>query len=199
MDGADFRRVQRLLRQHVVDALLLAHHADGARVGRPAGADDFWLGHGASLQSTGSLGSRAGKCTLWSVVGNGRGKRAMAESVASPIVKQTVWGGLLLVLALILWELRDAVPSWLAKSVTATAEFSTTGERDDARACRAFDAVRGSFAADAILEVLPNQTQVRHTRLTAMAPSSDQAVDLVTRMSDAMQKAFAREGEGEFL
>jgi len=123
----------------------------------------------------------------------------MAEGVASPIVKQSLWGGLLLVLALILWELRDAVPSWLAKSVTATAEFSTTGERDDARAFRAFDAVRGSFSADAILEVLPNQTRVRHTRLTVMAPSSDQAVDLVTRMSDAMQKAFAREGEGEFL
>jgi len=96
----------------------------------------------------------------------------MAEGVASPIVKQSLWGGLLLVLALILWELRDAVPSWLAKSVTATAEFSTTGERDDARAFRAFDAVRGSFSADAILEVLPNQTRVRHTRLTVMAPSS---------------------------
>ena len=124
----------------------------------------------------------------------------MAGSDASPIVKQCLWGGLLLLLALILWELRDAVPSWLAKSVTATAEFSTTSERDDARAFRAFDAVRGSFTADAILEVLPNQTRViRHTRLTVMAPTSDQAVELATRMSDAMQKAFAREGEGEFL
>jgi hypothetical protein len=123
----------------------------------------------------------------------------MAESVASPIVKQTVWGGLLLLLALILWELRDAVPSWLARNVTATAEFSTTGERDDARAFRAFDAARKSFTADAILEALPNQTQVRHTRLTVMAPSSNQAVELATRISEAMQKAFAREGEGEFL
>jgi hypothetical protein len=124
----------------------------------------------------------------------------MAESAASPIGKRTLLGGLLLLLALILWELRDAVPSWLAKSVTATAEFSTTSERDDARAFRAFDAVRGSFTADAILEVLPNQTRaVRHTRLTVMAPTSDQAVELATRISDAMQKAFAREGEGEFL
>ena len=124
----------------------------------------------------------------------------MAESAASPIGKQVVLGGGLLVLALILWELRDAVPSWLARSVTATAEFSTTSERDDARAFRAFDAVRGSFNADAILEVLPNQTRVvRHTRLTVMAPTSDQAVELATRISDAMQKAFAREGEGEFL
>src|SRR5437879_7360879 len=99
---------------------------------------------------------------------------ATTQDAPSPIGKRALLGGLLLVLALILWELRDAVPSWLAKSVTATAEFSTTGERDDARAFRAFDAVRGSFAADAILDVLPNQTQVRHTRLTVMAPSSDQ-------------------------
>jgi uncharacterized protein DUF3592 len=123
----------------------------------------------------------------------------MAESTASPIGKRTVLGGLLLLVALILWELRDAVPAWLAKSMTATAEFSTTSERDDARAFRAFDAVRGGFSADAILEVLPNSTQVRHTRLTVMAPTSDQAVDIATRMSDAMQKAFAREGGGEFL
>ncbi len=81
----------------------------------------------------------------------------------------------------------------------ATAEFSTTGERDDARALRAFEAVRQSFAAAAIFEVQPNQSQVRHTRLTVMAPTSDEAVALVTRMSEAMQKAFAREGEGEFL
>jgi hypothetical protein len=123
----------------------------------------------------------------------------MAESVASPIGKRTLFGGLLLLLALILWELRDVVPSWLARSVTATAEFSTTSERDDARAFRAFDAVRGSFTADAILEVLPNQTRVRHTRLTVMAPTEDAAVALATRMSEAMQKAFAREGGGEFL
>src|SRR5262249_33180097 len=107
----------------------------------------------------------------------------MSESVASPIGKQSLWGGLLLLLALILWAAADAGRSGLAKRVTGPAEFSTTSEPDDGRPFRAFDAVRGSFNADAILEVQPNQTQVRHTRLTVMAPTSDQAVDLVTRIS----------------
>jgi len=124
---------------------------------------------------------------------------ATAQDAPSPIGKRVVLGGGLLVLALILWELRDAVPSWLAKSVTATVELSTTTERDDARVSRAFEAVRQIFAADAILEVLPNQTQVRHTRLTVVAPTEDAAVGLATRMSDAMEKAFAREGEGQFV
>ena len=35
MDGKDLRRVQRLFREHVFDALLLADHASGPRVGRP--------------------------------------------------------------------------------------------------------------------------------------------------------------------
>jgi hypothetical protein len=123
----------------------------------------------------------------------------LAQAERARIGKQVLLGGALLVLALILWELRDAVPSWLARNFTATAEFSTTAERDDSRVLRAFDAVRGNFAADAILEQLPNQTQVRHTRLTVMAPTGDQAVAVATEISDAMAKAFAREGEGEFL
>ena len=59
--------------------------------------------------------------------------------------------------------------------------------------------MRQTFAADAILEPLPNQTRVRHTRLTVVASSEDTAVALATRMSEAIQKAFAREGEGELL
>jgi hypothetical protein len=127
------------------------------------------------------------------------GVMAITEDAPSPIGKRTLLGGGLLVLALILWELRDAVPSWLAKSVTATIEFSTTAERDDTRVTRAFEAVRQTVAADAILESLPNQTQVRHTRLTVLAPAEDAAVALATRMSEAMQRAFAREGGGELL
>ena len=124
---------------------------------------------------------------------------AIAKDAPSPTGKRTLLGGGLLVLALILWELRDAVPSWLAKSVTTTVEFSTTAERDDTRVTRAFEAVRQTLTSDAILEPLPNQTRVRHTRLTVVAPSEDAAVALATRMSEAMQKAFTREGEGELL
>lgn len=124
---------------------------------------------------------------------------APVDSGSSPIGRLIVLGVGLLVLAFILWELRDAVPSWLAGNFTATAEFSTTAERDDARVIRAFAAVRRNFTADAILEQLPNQSQVRHTRLTVMAPTGDEAVAFATEMSDAMAKAFAREGDGEFL
>jgi hypothetical protein len=84
----------------------------------------------------------------------------------------------------------------LAKSVTATVELATTTERDDARVSGVFEAARQTFAADATLEALPNQTRVRHTRLTVQAPTSDQAIELATRMSAAMERAFGREGEG---
>jgi hypothetical protein len=124
---------------------------------------------------------------------------APVESISPAFGKLVVAGAALLVLALILWELRDVVPSWLARNFTATAEFSTTAERDDTRVIRAFEAVRRSFSGDAILEQLANQSQVRDTRLTVMAPTGDEAVAAATAMSDAMAKAFAREGEGEFL
>ena len=124
---------------------------------------------------------------------------AVSQSAPSPIGKRVVLGGALLVLALVLWELRDAVPSWLAKSVTARVEFSTTAERDDARVTHAFEAVRQTFAADATFESLPNQTRVRHSQLTVTAPTSDEAIALATRMSDALKKAFAGEGEAELL
>jgi len=127
------------------------------------------------------------------------GAMATAQDASSPIGKRVVLGGGLLVLAFVLWELRDAVPGWLAKSVTTTVEFSTTAERDDARVTRAFEAARQTLAADAILETLPNQTQVRHTRLTVVAPTEDSAVALATRMSEAMQRAFVREGGSELL
>src|SRR5437870_4832793 len=124
---------------------------------------------------------------------------ATAEDTPSPIGKRVVCGGGLLMLALVLWELRDAAPSWLARSVTTTVEFSTTVERDDTRVTRVFESVRQVFAADAILGPLPNATQVRHTRLTVVAPTEDAAVALATRISEAMQRAFAREGGGELL
>ncbi|HEV3494290.1 MAG TPA: hypothetical protein VG224_27045, partial [Reyranella sp.] len=107
----------------------------------------------------------------------------------SAIGKRVVAGIGLLVLAIVLWSLRDAVPSWMAKSVAATVELATTSERDDARVTRAFDAAMHVYAADATLEALPNQIRVRHTRLTVRAPSSDEAIELASRMSLAMASA----------
>ena len=80
-------------------------------------------------------------------------------------------------LAVLLWSLRDTVPSWLASRMAATVELATTNERDDARVTRAFEAAMRSQAVDAILEPLPNQTRVRHSRLTVRAPSSNEAIE----------------------
>jgi hypothetical protein len=112
----------------------------------------------------------------------------------SAIGKRVVAGIGLLMLAVVLWSLRDTVPSWMAKSMAATVELATTSERDDARVTRAFDAAMHVYAADATLEALPNQIRVRHTRLTVRAPTSDEAIELASRMSLAMASAFAKEG-----
>jgi hypothetical protein len=119
-----------------------------------------------------------------------------AQAARARIGKRVVLGIGLLALAVILWELRNVAPSWLAKSMTTSAEFTTVTERDDARITRAFEAVRRGFSAEVRLEPEPNQTKVRHTLLTVVAPTSDEAVDTVTRMAAAMDEAFTREGEG---
>ena len=98
-------------------------------------------------------------------------KRALAG-------KRVVVGIGLLLLAVLLWSLRDTVPSWMASRMAATVELATTNERDDARVTRAFESAMRSQAADATLEPQPNQTKVRHTRLTVRAPTSDEAIDL---------------------
>ncbi|HEY4891267.1 MAG TPA: DUF3592 domain-containing protein, partial [Reyranella sp.] len=112
----------------------------------------------------------------------------------SAIGKRVVVGIGLLVLAIVLWSLRDTVPSWMARSMAATVELATTSERDDARVTRAFDAAMHVYSADATLESLPNQIRVRHTRLTVRAPTSDEAIEMASRMSQAMASAFAKEG-----
>jgi hypothetical protein len=125
-----------------------------------------------------------------------RSDKAAAQAARARIGKQIILGIGLLVLSLVLWELRNVAPAWFAKSMTTSAEFTTVTERDDARIMRVFEAVRQTFAANATLEPEPNQTKVRHTLLTVVAPTSDEAVDIVTRMSAAIDKAFTREGEG---
>ena len=87
-------------------------------------------------------------------------------------------------------------PSWTAASVIATVELATTTERDDARVTRAFERARQRVDADASLEALPNQSKARHTRLSVRAPSSAEAIAQATEITEAMQAAFSREGEG---
>ena len=108
--------------------------------------------------------------------------------------KRVVVGGGLLLLAVLLWSVRDAVPAWMARSMAATVELATTSERDDARVTRAFDQAMHAHAADATLETLPSQIRVRHTRLTVRAPTSDEAIESAARLSLAMATAFANEG-----
>ena len=110
--------------------------------------------------------------------------------------KRIVLGIGLLVLAILLWSLRDTVPAWMASRMAATVELATTNERDDARVTRAFDAAMRSQAADATLEALPNQTKVRHSRLTVRAPSSNEAIEQASRLAVVMAAAFKNEGDG---
>ena len=110
--------------------------------------------------------------------------------------KRVVLGIGLLVLAVLLWSLRDTVPTWLASRMAATVELATTNERDDARVTRAFEAAMRSQAVDATLEALPNQTKVRHSRLTVRAPSSNEAIEQASRLAVVMAAAFKNEGDG---
>jgi hypothetical protein len=119
-----------------------------------------------------------------------------AQAERARIGKQIVLGIGLLVVALILWELRNVAPAWLARSMTTSARFTTLNEPDNARITRAFEAVRQTLAADATLEPEPDKGQIHHTVLTVVAPTSSEAVDVVTRMAAAMDKAFSREGPG---
>ena len=116
------------------------------------------------------------------------------ESSTSPIGKRARIGVGLLVLGCLLWVMRDAGPASLAKSVTATAELATTTESDDARVNRAFAAAQRIVDADARLDPLPNQTRVRHTRLTVRAPTEAAAIAQARALTDAMEAAFAKEG-----
>ena len=115
---------------------------------------------------------------------------------ASPGGKQLVVGGGVILAALLLWAIRDVVPAWAAKSVTATIEIATTTERDDVRATRAFDAAQGILAIDAQIAPLPNQTRVRHMRVTLRAPSETEAIAAATRLANAMAAEFEKTGAG---
>jgi hypothetical protein len=116
--------------------------------------------------------------------------------VPSTAAKPIVIGIVFLLAAWLLWGMRDVVPSWAAQNVTANIDFATTTERDDARVTRAFERARQNTGADAILEPLPNQTKVRHTRVTVRAPSSVEAIAQAAAMAEAMTTAFSRDGEG---
>ena len=89
-----------------------------------------------------------------------------------PTAKYIILGIASLLTAWLLWQIRDLVPSWAAQSVTANIDLATTTERDDSRVTRAFERARQSLGADAILEPVPNQSKVRHTRVSVRAPSS---------------------------
>src|SRR5260370_8604067 len=106
---------------------------------------------------------------------------ASRTATESAIGKRVVVGIGLLVLAVVLWSLRDTVPSWMARSMAATVELATTSERDDARVTRAFDAAMHVYSPDATLEALPNQIRLRHTTLTLPPPTTADAPHHPTR------------------
>ena len=113
-----------------------------------------------------------------------------------PTAKYIILGIASLLTAWLLWQIRDLVPSWAAQSATANIDLATTTERDDSRVTRAFERARQSLGADAILKPVPNQSKVRHTRVSVRAPSSAEAIAQATAMAEAMSAAFSRDGEG---
>src|SRR4029453_4115797 len=119
------------------------------------------------------------------------------NGVPGPAAKPIVIGIAFLLAAWLLWGGRDVVPSSAAPSVTANIDLATTNEPDDSRITRAFERARQSVGADASLEPLPNQTKVRHTRVSLHASSSAEAIAQATAMAEAMKAAFSRDGEGE--
>jgi len=117
-----------------------------------------------------------------------------ASRVAKEIGDRQAGGGRigLLVLAIVLW--RCATPCVVdAKAVRAVEPRDHVRARRCPRT-RAFDTAMHVYSADAMLESLPNQIRVRHTRLTVRAPTSDEAIEMASRMSLAMASAFAKEG-----
>src|SRR5205823_13762361 len=122
----------------------------------------------------------------------GDGKRLFGrKALQRPAAKPIILGIGFLLAAWLLWEVRDVVPSWAAQSVVANIDLATTSERDDARVSRTFERARQSTGADAMLEPLPNQTKVRHTRVTVQASSSAEAIAQATAMAEAMKAAFS--------
>jgi hypothetical protein len=119
------------------------------------------------------------------------------DTDSTSLGRRALAGGGLLLVGLLFWSLRDRVPAWAAKSVIATAELTTTAERDDAHVQRLFAAVRQSRSVEAGLDSLPNQSRVRHTRLWVRASSSDQAIAQVTAIAQAIVKEFEKEGPGQ--
>lgn len=116
----------------------------------------------------------------------------------APAGRRILIGCGLLLVTLILWLLRDRAPTWFAKSVTATAEITTTTERDDSRVTRAFAAAKRTSPFDAGLDPVPNGMKlIRKSRLWVRAASEAQAVAQATAMTNAMSAAFEREGPGQ--
>jgi hypothetical protein len=116
---------------------------------------------------------------------------------SAPIGKGILIGVACLLAALILWSIRNWAAAQAAASVMVTAEFTTVTEPDDARITRAFSAARQTHPADATFEPLPNQTRVRHTRLTVRAPGESQAVAGLQQLTGAMTAIFEKEGPGQ--
>jgi hypothetical protein len=105
-----------------------------------------------------------------------------------------------LVLAAVFWMARDFVPSLAASHVTASAIITTTAEPDDARVRRAFARAKDNTHADARLDAESDPTKpVRNSTVTVLAASEDEALAILAETTDAMQRAFADEGPGEFL
>ena len=105
-------------------------------------------------------------------------------------------GFLVVVLALIPWMASDYVSSLAATQATAHTTLRMLDEKDDARMTRAFEFARRNNRIEATL-VMQRQPdpQTRDALLTVTAGSKREALDGMAATIEAMQKAFAQDGE----
>lgn len=115
----------------------------------------------------------------------------------TPGLAKALTGAAMVLLALVCWSNRDFVSSWFATSYTATIEFATLSERDDGRISRAFAAAQSAHPSDATLELLPDQSQIRHSVVHVPGQSPAEAIAAAESLSQAVVAAFNADDPGQ--
>jgi len=107
---------------------------------------------------------------------------------------------LCLVVALVLWLMRNAAASWAATSMVASAQLVTSTERDDSRVNRAFAAVIERTHEDAVLkpqDPLPATSRVRHSELSLRQPTEAEALAKMHALGSLIAAEYNQQGSGQ--
>lgn len=107
----------------------------------------------------------------------------------------------MVLLAGLVWQMKDFVASFAATDFETVTTLRTTEEKDDTRVLRAFQAARRTAQdATAKLSTEPNpQQQTRDAPLTINAKTKAAALTARKALVPAMQQEFAREAPGQLF